>query len=129
MSIVKPASESKTLQFNRFATIIAAIVAAAPTVISFVVDLFADPEIGAAIAGFIPVEYRALVLLVVAFVAKRNSDLRRQTTTPIQGTPAAAEHAEALQRLGLPEEVIAISSNGDNGALERFLTGGDARKE
>lgn len=97
MVITKPASESKTLQFNKLAAIVAAVAAFAPTVVSIILDVFADPALGAAVADFIPAEYRALVLLVVAFLAKRNSDLRKQTSTPIAGTPAAAKLAETVR--------------------------------
>lgn len=131
VTIVKPAADSKTLQFNRLATIVATIVAAAPTVISFIVDLFADPQIGAAIAGFIPVQYRALVVLIVMFIAKRNSDLRRQTTTPIQGTPAAEAFAESVRNIGLTAEQIAERvtqpASSGNAALQQFLTGGERK--
>jgi hypothetical protein len=84
-----PASASRTLRFNRLATIWTPIIAAAPTVISFVLDAMGDPQIAAFVSGVIPGKYRALIVAVVVFLAQRNRTLRYQTTAPI-ATPVTS---------------------------------------
>lgn len=78
-----PASASRTLRFNRLATIWAGVIAFAPTVVSFVFELLGDPTIAAAVADAIPGKYRALLAVVIAFLAQRNRTLRYQTVAPI----------------------------------------------
>jgi hypothetical protein len=86
---IKPASQSRTLRFNRLAAVVATVAAAAPSVLGAIIDALGDPQIAALVSGAIPGKYRALVLAVVAFLAKKNWSLRMETTTAIAGSPAA----------------------------------------
>jgi hypothetical protein len=85
-----PASASRTLRFNRLAAIWAGVIALAPSLIGFALDAMGDPQIAAFVSGIIPGKYRALILAVVAFLAKRNMTLRYQTTAPIAPKETAA---------------------------------------
>lgn len=93
--MTKPAAHSKTLKFNRWAAIATAAVMYAPTAVSFVVGFLGDPQIAAAVANMIPVQYRTLFVLLVTYMAHKNTKLRYQTTTAIEGHEEPEEHPDA----------------------------------
>lgn len=79
MTESKPASESRTLRFNKWA-IVAAVASAIPTVI----ELLGNQAVAAAVADLVPSQYRALFYAVLAvYIAQKNRSLRYDTTQPI----------------------------------------------
>lgn len=79
-TVPKPASESRTLRFNKWA-IVAAVAGAIPTVI----ELLGDQAVAAAVADLFPSPYRSLFYAVLAvYIAQKNRSLRYETTQPIE---------------------------------------------
>jgi uncharacterized membrane protein (DUF485 family) len=87
----KPASASRTLKFNNLATIVSAVAAAIPTLLSYALALLGDPQIADAVSNLVPLRYRALFVLVVLYIARANVRLRMSTAVPIEGSPGARE--------------------------------------
>ena len=83
-SVAKPASQSRTLRFNRLVTWVAGIFFALPDLVAAaLLQLLFDPDISTTVANIIPMKYRALIFVVVAAVAQRNRRLRYETSQPI----------------------------------------------
>src|SRR3990167_7028467 len=82
--VAKPASQSRTLRFNRLVTWVAGIFFALPDLVAAaLLQLLFDPDISTTVANIIPMKYRALIFVVVAAVAQRNRRLRYETSQPI----------------------------------------------
>lgn len=81
--------QSRTLKLTNILTWLSSIVALLPSVLAFFVELMGDPEIAAAISGFIPAKYRVPFGLIMIAIAQRYGHLRKVTEAPIAGTPTA----------------------------------------
>lgn len=79
----KPKKQSRTIRFNNLASILVSVLAALPSIVSYVFELLGDPQVSAVIADAVPVQYRAAFAVVVLIIAQRNKSLRMSTTSPI----------------------------------------------
>lgn len=95
--VVSPiqASQSRTLWTARWATVCTIAAAALPTIAAVILDMIGNPVIANLIANKVPVEYRAGIAIAFTLLIRRFDYLRRTTSAPIAGTPAA-ENAQQL---------------------------------
>ncbi len=102
--------QSRTLWTARWATICTIAAAALPTIAAVVLDMIGNPVIASIIANKVPVEYRAGIAIAFTLVIQRFGYLRRTTTAPIAGTPAA----ENAMQLISPSHTASARTKGDN---------------
>lgn len=87
-----PPVQSRTLRLTRRLTWLTPIIGFLPDALALIVNLWAtDPAFAAAISGLIPVQYRAIIVVIVMALAQKYGQLRRVTTAPIAGTPAESQ--------------------------------------